>query len=198
MHLHLSEARRHNATVPSITDKLRPLLRPLPTPQQSPTRPVSGNIFPSAVPPTPIAPTPPLSTPTATQNAGYKVSGDSIFTLEPPSPSPLFPPDLKALFSLKDEEAQTLVQHYGLQDGASSPAASPLHLRPTLVEETPIESREKNLNLFMAHIGVSGIFVLMDLILINATLAPIPDGFNDPRPIAIDYKPITRPFLGLW
>jgi len=48
-------------------------------------------------------------------------------------PSSLFPQDLKTLFSYDDEKAKQLVESYGLQAS---------------------ESREKNLNKFMAHAGI--------------------------------------------
>lgn len=115
--LHNSEARRHNSALgpAALVDELRPLLRPLPSAEQTP--------LPRTVPPTPVP-------------------EDSA-----PTPSPLFPRDLKALFALKSEEAQTLVKEYGL--GGQAVPITPI--------EGPDEpdSRERNLNKFMAHIGVS-------------------------------------------
>ncbi|KAJ7647631.1 hypothetical protein FB45DRAFT_204767 [Roridomyces roridus] len=113
--LHNSEARQHNSALNSTTlqTELRPLLRPLPSADQS-------------VPPTPI---PNLDD-------------------APPTASPLFPRDLKALFALKPEEAQTLVTEYGLTEQA-------LPITPLPCSTEADGARERNLNKFMAHIGVS-------------------------------------------
>jgi hypothetical protein len=63
-----------------------------------------------------------------------------------PTASPLFPRDLKTLFALKSEEADTLVKEYGLGDQATP-------VTPIVAEGTDL--RERNLNKFMSHIGVS-------------------------------------------
>ncbi|KAF7315180.1 hypothetical protein MIND_00032400 [Mycena indigotica] len=125
--LHNSEARQHNSVLGSnsLTETLRPLLRPLPTAEQSPiTRGPS---------------------PTAT----------SATVIDEPSPtaSPLFPRDLKSLFALKSEEAETLVKEYGLEHTHSP--VTPL----SAAGKAPIvdDSHERNLNKFMAHIGVVGL-----------------------------------------
>ncbi|KAF7321561.1 hypothetical protein MKEN_00677100 [Mycena kentingensis (nom. inval.)] len=87
--LHNSAARQYNAGLgpDSLTDPLRPLLRPLPSAEQSPmltTSPAKPALVPD--------------------------------TLEEPTPSPLFPTTLQSLFALKSEEAETLVKEYGLED----------------------------------------------------------------------------------
>jgi hypothetical protein len=74
--------------------------------------------------------------------------------LDPPTPSPAFPQDLKALFSLDAEAAKTLVTDYGLDDGAPLPGT-----KNNLKVETDLKkgvkgSRDQNVNRFMAHIGV--------------------------------------------
>ncbi|KAJ7496985.1 hypothetical protein FB451DRAFT_209896 [Mycena latifolia] len=124
--LHNSEARQHNSALgpTALADELRPLLRPLPSAEQSPS-----TAKPGSVPPTPVL-----------------ISGEDNTA---PTASPLFPRDLKALFALKSEEAQILVKEYGLGE-----QAAPI----TPIQSTPNEpdSRERNLNKFMAHIGVVG------------------------------------------
>ncbi|KAJ7502913.1 hypothetical protein B0H11DRAFT_609907 [Mycena galericulata] len=121
--LHNSEARQHNSALgpTALTDELRPLLRPLPSAEQSPS-----TAKPKAAPPTPV----------------------NCVDAATPTASPLFPRDLKALFSLKSEEAQTLVTEYGLAEQA-------LPITP-IVGSNDADSRERNLNKFMAHIGVVG------------------------------------------
>ncbi|KAJ7039090.1 hypothetical protein C8F04DRAFT_1087060 [Mycena alexandri] len=122
--LHNSEARQHNSALgpAALTEELRPLLRPLPSAEQSPSM--------ASVPPTPDA-----------------MSGGNETT---PTASPLFPRDLKSLFALKSEEAQTLVKEYGLSEQA-------IPVTPIVAEGTVSEPdlRARNLNKFMAHIGVS-------------------------------------------
>ncbi|KAJ7668526.1 hypothetical protein DFH06DRAFT_202446 [Mycena polygramma] len=117
--LHNSEARQHNSALgpAALTDELRPLLRPLPSADQS-------------VPPTPIP-----------------ISGD--LDESTPTASPLFPRNLKSLFALRSEEAETLVKEYGLGDQA-------VPITPIVAQGTEPDSRERNLNKFMAHIGVVG------------------------------------------
>ncbi|KAJ7729503.1 hypothetical protein DFH07DRAFT_181505 [Mycena maculata] len=121
--LHNSEARQHNSALgpAALTDELRPLLRPLPNTEQSPF-----TAKPGTVPPTPA----------------------SVLTDPAPTASPLFPRDLKALFALRSEDAQTLVTEYGLTEQA-------LPITPIAAATEP-DSRERNLNKFMAHIGVVG------------------------------------------
>jgi len=99
----------------------------------------------------------------------------------PPTPSLLFPRDLKSLFSLKPEAAKKLLREYGLASGNSTPLLEkPKVPLPHVVEETATspggwdldiedpsdmdEVDEENaaehvegMNKFMAHIGVRGI-----------------------------------------
>ncbi|KAJ7782767.1 hypothetical protein B0H16DRAFT_466789 [Mycena metata] len=121
--LHNSEARQHNSALgpAALTEELRPLLRPLPSAEQSPSV-VS------------VLPTP-----------------DAMFRDETtPTASPLFPRDLKALFALKSEEAQTLVKEYGL--GEQAMPITPI-VAEGIVSGEP-DLRARNLNKLMAHIGV--------------------------------------------
>ncbi|KAJ7287272.1 hypothetical protein C8J57DRAFT_1283378 [Mycena rebaudengoi] len=65
--------------------------------------------------------------------------------------SPLFPRDLKALFSLETDTARTLVKEYGLENTSpSSPVAD------ETVADDGSDARARNINKFMAHIGVVG------------------------------------------
>ncbi|KAF8178563.1 hypothetical protein K438DRAFT_1977800 [Mycena galopus ATCC 62051] len=125
--LHNSEARQHNSALggEALTTELRPLLRPLPSAEQSP--------MPRSMPPTPL----PLP-----------ISREASIHEAAPTPSPLFPRDLKALFALRSEEAETLVKEYGL--GEHAPPVTPI-----VAPAAEADFRERNLNRFMAHIGVS-------------------------------------------
>ncbi|KAJ7714944.1 hypothetical protein B0H14DRAFT_3014674 [Mycena olivaceomarginata] len=125
--LHNSEARQHNSALGSavLTAELRPLLRPLPSAKQSP--------MPGSLPPTPLP-----------------ISREASLNEAAPTASPLFPRDLKALFALRPEEAETLVKEYGLGEHAAP--ASPIAAVAPAAES---DARERNLNRFMAHIGVS-------------------------------------------
>jgi len=123
--LHNSEARQHNSVLgpAALNVELRPLLRPLPSAEQSP---MPGSVLPTPVP----------------------ISRQASLSETTPTASPLFPRDLKALFALKSEEAQTLVKEYGLGEEA-------VPVTPIVAPGTEPDSRERNLNKFMAHIGVS-------------------------------------------
>jgi len=126
--LHNSEARQHNSALSpaALNTELRPLLRPLPSAEQSP--------MPGSVPPTPLP-----------------ISRQASLSETTPTASPLFPRDLKALFALKSEEAETLVKEYGLGEQA-------VPVTPIVAPGTEPDSltRERYLNKFMAHIGVVG------------------------------------------
>ncbi|KAF7362177.1 hypothetical protein MVEN_00563800 [Mycena venus] len=130
--LHNSEARQHNSALgpAALTAELRPLLRPLPSAEQSPT--------PSSLPPTPA----PIS-------RQASLTGQTSLREITPTPSPLFPRDLKALFALRSEEAQTLVKEYGLSEEA-------VPVTPIVAPGSEANSREVALNKFMTHIGVVG------------------------------------------
>ncbi|KAJ6576848.1 hypothetical protein B0H10DRAFT_2101776 [Mycena sp. CBHHK59/15] len=121
-----SAARQYNSALgpTALTDELRPLLRPLPSAEQSPA---NANVGGTTVPPTPI---PEEIVPTA---------------------SPLFPRDLKALFSLKTEDALSLVKEYGLGEKVQTPSTPTAEAASA--NDRP-DSRERNLNRFMSHIGV--------------------------------------------
>lgn len=72
--------------------------------------------------------------------------------LTPPTPSPLFPRDVKSLMRLNHEQAKSLVREYGLEP-LQIPVASPFADRFGPNNE-PQSSREDDLNRFMSHIGV--------------------------------------------
>ncbi|KAJ7125053.1 hypothetical protein C8R44DRAFT_130262 [Mycena epipterygia] len=126
--LHNSEARHHNSALgpTELTEELRPLLLPLPSAEQSPSTAKPWSV---------------LSTPASISSSGNDAAAMA---------SPLFPRDLKTLFALRSEEAQTLVKEYGLGE-------QPTPITPIVAEGATNEpdSRERNLNKFMAHIGVS-------------------------------------------
>jgi len=159
--LHNSEARRHNARLgrSSSTTRLRPLLRPLPTPEQSPTIIVTeDSAFNS-----PVSALPRIRAPAPTpikRSTSYSFKGAE--TPVPPTPSPRFPRDLKSLFQLGFEDAKTLLREYGLSSGVSSPAIPNPKGPPDVGAsgsshangETNDEDHVKDMNKFMAHIGV--------------------------------------------
>lgn len=137
------------------------------------------------MPPTPVVPDGPTPTPISTVASGGMTSAEagSTVNLEPPTPSPLFPRDLRSLFKLSPSDASTLVKEYGLGEITAPPSSEPPEKEKSSPEassatattpskknkekkqnkeaaeeavEDPgdIESREHNLNRFMAHIGV--------------------------------------------
>ncbi|PPQ93717.1 hypothetical protein CVT25_013057 [Psilocybe cyanescens] len=171
--LHNSEARQYNSlqTVPGPHARLRPLLRPLPTPEQSPVILISRSsslgdstlatpttTFPQAPAPTPIK----------------RVTSSSLRSAllpetVPPTPSRLFPRDLTALFALSQDEARRLLREYGLDSATSSPVRETIRPRglsivneegsDTLHDEKSdltegSDAHAKDMNKFMAHIGV--------------------------------------------
>lgn len=155
------EARRYNACLrqSSSTAQIRPLLRPLPTPEQSPTiivtedsalnSPVSAFHSIRAPAPTPIR-----------RSTSHSFKGTPNLDTVPPTPSPLFPRDLKTLFKLGAEDARTLLRQYGLV----SSAASPITPKPRGHENEGTSGSSDDaiddachvevMNTFMAHIGV--------------------------------------------
>ncbi|KAF9565562.1 hypothetical protein CPC08DRAFT_658991 [Agrocybe pediades] len=179
--LHNSEARRYNAlqTIPDPKARLRPLLRPLPTPEQSPVIIISH--FDSVANST-------MATPTSAypNHFNYKVPAPTpikrvtssslrsafIPDTVPPTPSSLFPRDLAALFALSQEDTKKLLREYGLDSAVSSPVRPrPRGLSIVNEEDTVFSDSEKgggeeeedegdpdahaqDMNKFMAHIGV--------------------------------------------
>ncbi|KAF8806477.1 hypothetical protein BYT27DRAFT_7191033 [Phlegmacium glaucopus] len=161
--LHNSEARRYNASLQSSsTARLRPLLRPLPTPEQSPTIIVIEHSTLNS----PVSAMPNIKAPAPSP---IKRSISNSFLETPtPTPSDLFPRDLKALFNLGFDEARTLLQQYGLVSGAPSPVTpKPRGLASVNENEStsgssaanaetndPTACHVEDMNKFMAHIGV--------------------------------------------
>ena len=138
--LHNSEARRYNASLqsPSINVPLRPLLRPVPTPEQSPypilvtsatdSMPSSASALPIGSFPTPPAPSPIKRSKSLGIPAPGAISRSQSLSMQQaipqtPSVSELFPRDLKALFALSPDATRTLLRDYGLQSVGSSPVA---------------------------------------------------------------------------
>lgn len=188
--LHNSEARRYNASLQSVTLSvpLRPLLRPVPTPEQSPypilTTPAgmdSTTEVKSSLPVFTYSTSPsPAPMKRSTSNAPSAMSRSH--SLQPTSSaSDLFPRDLKSLFSLNSSSTRTLLKEYGLQSTAPSPQTDsvpdPLSetkskqpassgVAPLLVVEEFEESTEQemkahveDMNTFMSHIGVPFLMV---------------------------------------
>lgn len=167
-----SEARRHNANI-RPTQPLRPLLRPLPTPQQSPTCIVKRMLPPTTpMDPSPLSAFPrlkvPAPTPIATSSHCLMIPGGSnqYIQVTPPTPSPLFPRDLKSLFALGPDAARRLLRDYGI-DGKDEqspatdepcPKAAPRSSIPESPIGSPLESddehHEQRIHRFMFHIGV--------------------------------------------
>ena len=161
------EARRYNACLrSSSTAHLRPLLRPLRTPEQSPTiivTEVSALNSPVSALPSIRAPAP---TPIKRSTSN---SFNRTHSLETVSPSPLFPRDLKSLFKLGAEDARILLRQYGLVSGVPSPTTPrPGGLASVNENESTSGSSDahnlnetgddachvEDMNKFMAHIGV--------------------------------------------
>lgn len=161
-----------------MTEPLRPLLRPLPSAAQSPAYVLHGSIppFMSSNPtPTSAFPRPPAPTPIRSAIPTLMIPRESnqVFEMIPPTPSPLFPRDLKSLFSLGPDAARRLLRDYGIE-GDTDAVRSPRTDEPRpkaapkntlgVVSESPSEplsptsadseSRENDINKFMAHIGV--------------------------------------------
>ncbi|CAA7259037.1 unnamed protein product [Cyclocybe aegerita] len=167
--LHNSEARRYNALQTDRSARLRPLLRPLPTPEQSPVIAISrsssqGN---SSLP-TPATAFPRVPAPTPIKRT---FSNPFRSDVGPPTASTLFPQDLRALFSLGPEATRRLLREYGLVSATSTPAVEtpPKHRGlPSVEEEATVgsdsdhgsggendqEAHAADMNKFMAHIGV--------------------------------------------
>lgn len=148
--------------MPDLNAPLRPLLRPLPTPEQSPvvisisrsssmgysTLPTPATAFPQGPAPTPIR--------RSASNPYRSLTAETV----PPSPSPFFPRDMTTLFALNPEETKRLLREYGLTSAVASPAAEhPTRARGlSIVNEDAAEEdpdvHARDLNKFMAHIGV--------------------------------------------
>ncbi|EPQ55029.1 hypothetical protein GLOTRDRAFT_129332 [Gloeophyllum trabeum ATCC 11539] len=145
MDLQNSEARRHNhnATIRSrsVKEPLRPLLRPLAMPLTSLSSFPNGMV----VPVTPAQPAPPPVTPATPQHrpaslspaSATTVSSDSSWDTDVPTPSERFPRDLRELASFDDDRLKGLLLDYGLGN-----------------EGDDMNNREKEMNTFLAHIGV--------------------------------------------
>ncbi|KAF7428163.1 hypothetical protein PC9H_007384 [Pleurotus ostreatus] len=180
--LYNNEARRFNASLvspQSLTVPLRPLLRPLPTPEQSPSY-VRSPIF----SPETAVPAVPLPTPMTAAPASFSGPRSSLV---PPTPSALFPKDLQTLLRYDAQRARQLLADYGLiEETSESPSGSEVPpsgskslqtpaTTPSTVkakkenkdakkdgkkgkdpapEEVSDGTREADLTKFMAHIGV--------------------------------------------
>ena len=165
-----SEARRYNAlTTTGKNAPIRPLLRPLPTPEQSPVVPPisrSTSIDINSVLPTPRSAYPPVPAPTPIRRYASNPSRD------PPTVSALFPPDLRTLFAMGPEQTRQLLRDYGLVSGSPTPLIEtpPKDKGLPVIDERPSPTCDKeepsgeteeahvaDMNKFMAHIGV-GLF----------------------------------------
>lgn len=151
---------------------LRPLLRPLPTPEQSPVvlAPISRStsIDKNSVLPTPTSAYPHVPAPTPIRRIASNPSR------EPPTASALFPPDLRTLFAMDPEHTRQLLRDYGLVSESPTPVLETPpkdKALPVITEETtstrdkaiPLGQNEEahvaDMNKFMAHIGVRFIVI---------------------------------------
>ncbi|KAG6837836.1 hypothetical protein H0H93_016204 [Arthromyces matolae] len=169
-----SDARRHNSTLcsPSMdTEPLRPLLRPLPSALQSPSytlqRPFTTNNSVTPSPTNPNSAVPRQASLSSIHGVVCPPGSRNVFELVPPTPSPLFPRDMRSLFGLKQDTAKQLLSDYAL-DIPTSAMQSPfpkmtraVHTDATglgtsesssAVDESG--SREEDINKFMKHIGI--------------------------------------------
>ncbi|KAF9501783.1 hypothetical protein BDN71DRAFT_1584836 [Pleurotus eryngii] len=180
--LYNNEARRFNASLvspQSLTVPLRPLLRPLPTPEQSPSY-VRSPVF------TPDTAVPAVPLPTPMTAAPPSFSGPRS-SLVPPTPSALFPKDLQTLLRYDAQRARQLLADYGLiEETSESPSGLEVPPSGSKSLQTPVTTpstaktkkenkdtkkdvkrgkdpapeevsdgtREADLTKFMAHIGV--------------------------------------------
>ena len=161
-----SEARRYNAlqTVPNAP--LRPLLRPLPTPEQSPIIHISrSSSMGNSTLATPATAFPRGPAPTPIRRSRSGVGGLQVAETVPPTPSQHFPKDLSALFALSQGAARRLLRDYGLSSATASPISeNPKPRGLPSVDEEPLSDSEKgnedteahaqDMNVFMKHIGV--------------------------------------------
>ncbi|KAJ3536009.1 hypothetical protein NMY22_g6224 [Coprinellus aureogranulatus] len=148
-----SEARRYNASLKSasLDAPLRPLLRPVPTPEQSPYPVLVTSATDSSVPASslpfadhlrlplalPMRRTPSTRS-TSTAPSAISRSQSVQMTAGTPSASALFPKDLKSLFALDSGSARTLLKEYGLRSSAPSPVTEGhTSLRPSHIPESP-------------------------------------------------------------
>lgn len=157
------EARRYNALLKSSAafyEPLRPLLRPYaarPSPLGLSTTLPTPLSKTESLAPSPYMPAAPAPTPTTTAPPAI-----SLPEIEPPTPSPLFPRKLTDLFILSPDATRRLVLDYGLV-GPESDSYDDSPTEPSM-PVTPVDAdmintnRDKNLNKFMAHIGVSSYF----------------------------------------
>ncbi|EPQ58046.1 hypothetical protein GLOTRDRAFT_126535 [Gloeophyllum trabeum ATCC 11539] len=132
--LYNREAKRYHGTIRSHKDKdpLRPPLRPAKSlSAESPS--TSAAAAQKAIPPTPIS---------ARTNSG----SNQEMEVEPPTPSPLFPSNMRALMRLKLEDARRITAEYNW---------------PVIPEESEGgigdgggESREHYINTIMSHSGI--------------------------------------------
>ncbi|KAF9456946.1 hypothetical protein BDZ94DRAFT_1274442 [Collybia nuda] len=167
------EAQTYNANL-QPTSSLRPLLRPLPTPQQSPTYVVRR----APLPITPLDPTPlsafprlkvPAPTPITTFSQYLLIPGGSnqYIQVTPPTPSPTLPRDLKSLFALDPDMTQRLLQDYSSDNKDEylpanddpRPKAVPRGSIPDfsfgpLFNSDNYDHTENKIRRFMFHIGV--------------------------------------------
>lgn len=164
--LHNSEARRYNAlqTVPNA--RLRPLLRPLPTPEQSPIIRISrSSSMGNSTLATPATAFPRGPAPTPIRRSRSGAAGLQVPETVPPTPSRFFPRDLSTLFALSQDDARRLLRDYGLSSATASPINENPKPRglPSVDEESSSdnekgsedpEAHAQDMNVFMKHIGV--------------------------------------------
>jgi len=152
------------------TARLRPLLRPLPTPEQSPVAPpiTRSSSMGTSTLATPASAYPGVPAPTPIKRS---TSGSFRIDRGPLTASTLFPEDLRSLFRLGPDETRKLLRDYGLVSAAPTPVVERPPPRdralPSVDEELNSGSDSENcsgdegsevhaadMNKFMAHIGV--------------------------------------------
>lgn len=174
----LREARHHNSlqTVLGPNARLRPLLRPLPTPEQSPIILISrSSSLGNSTLATPITALPQVPAPTPIKRVTSSSLRSALLPeTVPPTPSVHFPRDLSALFALSQDETRRLLREYGLDSATSSPAKETMRPRGLSIvteesanaghddkfdPEEGSEAHAKDMNKLMSHFGVRSYFM---------------------------------------
>ncbi|KAH9485042.1 hypothetical protein JR316_0001948 [Psilocybe cubensis] len=188
---YLREARHHNSlqTVPGPNARLRPLLRPLPTPEQSPIIHISrSSSLETSTLATPTTAFPQVPAPTPIKRVTSSSLRSALMPeTVPPTPSVHFPRDLSALFALSQDETRRLLREYGLDSATSSPVRETVRPRGlSIVSEESTnaghnnkfdleegsEAHAKDMNKLMSHFGVRSFYASYLLIGLSELKVP--------------------------